>query len=118
VKPAGWHSVPRLPADTAAFWITVALVAVLVGYPLSFGPAVWLTARDYFRTSIVESFYRPVLWSTAVAPSLLENAVVWWGSLGVPDGELVTLEIETDDALVVLEFGDPSEYTPHRDGLM
>ena len=27
---------------SAAFWITVALVAVLVGYPLSFGPACWL----------------------------------------------------------------------------
>jgi hypothetical protein len=26
---------------TAGFWITVALVAVLVGYPLSFGPAWW-----------------------------------------------------------------------------
>ena len=26
---------------TAGFWITVALVAVLVGYPLSFGPAGW-----------------------------------------------------------------------------
>ena len=31
---------------SAAFWITVALVAVLVGYPLSFGPACWL-ADDY-----------------------------------------------------------------------
>jgi hypothetical protein len=28
---------PRNP--TTGFWITVALVAVLVGYPLSFGPA-------------------------------------------------------------------------------
>ena len=27
---------------SAAFWITVALVVVLVGYPLSFGPACWL----------------------------------------------------------------------------
>jgi hypothetical protein len=27
---------------TAAFWITVALVAVLVGYPLSQGPMLWV----------------------------------------------------------------------------
>jgi hypothetical protein len=26
---------------TAGFWITVAFVALLVGYPLSFGPAWW-----------------------------------------------------------------------------
>jgi hypothetical protein len=30
---------PRKP--TAGFWSTVALVAVLVGYPLSFGPEWW-----------------------------------------------------------------------------
>jgi len=27
--------------SSAAFWITVALVVLLVGYPLSFGPACW-----------------------------------------------------------------------------
>lgn len=30
---------PRHP--TAAFWITAALLAVLVAYPLSFGPTCW-----------------------------------------------------------------------------
>ena len=30
---------------SAAFWITVALVVVLVGYPLSFGPACWATSK-------------------------------------------------------------------------
>jgi hypothetical protein len=102
---------------TTGVWIAVALVMVLLAYPLSFGPAVWLTARRYCRTSTVESLYRPVLWSAAQGPSL-ENAVVWWGSPGVPDGALVYLEIETDDALVVLEFGDPSKYTPDPDGVM
>ncbi len=29
---------------TAAFWLTVALVVVLVGYPLSFGPACWISS--------------------------------------------------------------------------
>jgi hypothetical protein len=28
-----------------AFWGTVGLVVVLVGYPLSFGPACWLSIR-------------------------------------------------------------------------
>jgi len=30
---------------TAGFWITVALVALLVGYPISFGPACWPCSR-------------------------------------------------------------------------
>jgi hypothetical protein len=32
---------------SAAFWFTVALAAVLVGYPLSFGVAEWLDGRDW-----------------------------------------------------------------------
>jgi hypothetical protein len=87
----------------AGFWITVALVAVLVGYPLSFGPAIWLTARGYFRESAVQSFYMPILWSAAQA-ELLEDGLVWWGTLGVPDGEDVIFMFETDDALNVFEF--------------
>lgn len=104
---------PKRPS--AALWLTVALVVVLVAYPLSFGPAVWLTARGYFSESKVNSFYWPVLWSASQAPPL-ENAVDWWGSLGVPDGELVTLYIETDEADVVFQFGE--SYAPHRDGMM
>ena len=88
---------------SAALWITVALLAVLVGYPLSIGPAIWLTARDYFRESTVQSFYMPVLWSAAQA-ELLEDGLVWWGTLGVPDGEDVTFMLETDEALSVFEF--------------
>ena len=28
-----------------AFWAAVVLVVLLVGYPLSFGPACWITSR-------------------------------------------------------------------------
>ena len=31
---------------SAGFWITVALVAILVGYPLSLIPLLWLDSRD------------------------------------------------------------------------
>jgi hypothetical protein len=30
---------------TAGFWITVVVVVVLVGYPLSFGPVCWIIGR-------------------------------------------------------------------------
>jgi hypothetical protein len=97
-----------------AFWATVAVALALVAYPLSFGPAVWLTARRYFRPSTVQSVYWPVLWPAAHVPAL-EKAVVWWGSLGVPSGKWVYLEIETDEALVVFEFPDSSESTESAD---
>ena len=42
--------------STAGVWITVALVAVLVGYPLSFGPAIWLTARGKLDKPVVERY--------------------------------------------------------------
>jgi len=42
---------------SAGFWIVVAMVAVLVGYPLSFGPACWLTAGQHGRMTP----YHPVM---------------------------------------------------------
>jgi hypothetical protein len=44
----------------AAFWIAVALVAMLVGYPLSVGPVVWLASRDYVPSSVGEAFLWPL----------------------------------------------------------
>src|SRR5215475_8318253 len=86
-----------------AFWATVMVVVALIGYPVSLGPAIWLTARGCFRDSAVQSCYMPVLWSAAHAESL-EEVVVWWGSLGVPDGKAVDMMFETDEALVVFQF--------------
>ena len=43
---------------TAGFWITMALVAVLVGYPLSFGPA----RAAYVHRLVPEWTYRPMRW--------------------------------------------------------
>jgi len=48
---------------TAAFWITVALVVVLVVYPLSFGPACWLTAKGVVPVEAIETAYRPVVFA-------------------------------------------------------
>src|SRR5579872_7282264 len=86
-----------------AFWATLIVVVGLALYPLSIGPAIWLTARGYFRESTVQSFYMPVLWSAAQA-EWLEDGLVWWGTLGVPDGEDVIFMFETDEALSVFEF--------------
>ncbi len=88
---------------STAFWTSVALVVALLAYPLSIGPAIWLTGRGYFRESTVQSLYMPVLLSAEQA-EWLENGVTWWGSLGVPDGKCVDFMFETDDALHVFQF--------------
>lgn len=87
-----------------AFRAIIAVVAGLLAYPLSFGPAVWLTSRGYFRESMITSVYMPVLWSAGQAPPL-EDALVWWGSLGVSEEEGVTLMFETDEADYIFQFG-------------
>jgi hypothetical protein len=98
-----------------AFWATIVVVVVLVAYPLSLGPAVWLTARGYFNESAVQSYYLPILWSASQAEPL-ENGVTWWGTLGVPDGKAVTILIDTDDALIVFQFTRTGEAIPLHPG--
>jgi len=44
-----------------AFWATIALAAVLVGYPLSFGPACWISSRTGVGAEIVTAIYRPLI---------------------------------------------------------
>ncbi len=94
-----------------ALWATGVVVVGLVLYPLSLGPAIWLTARGYVRDSAVQWFYMPVLLSAEQAEPL-ENAVTWWGSLGVPDGKAVNIIFETDDATHVFQFTRTGEGIP------
>ncbi len=79
---------------TPGFWITVARVAVLAGYPLSFGPACWLTATP--ETSFLPAHpkamivYWPLgdaaMWNEPVGRSLR-----WWMRVGTPDGRIATV---------------------------
>jgi hypothetical protein len=39
-------TVPGERRPTAGFWIAVVVLTVLVGYPLSFGPACWISSRQ------------------------------------------------------------------------
>jgi len=43
-----------------ALWITVALVAVLVGYPLSWGPAFWMVDLEVLPEKPIAILYRPI----------------------------------------------------------
>jgi len=82
---------PRKP--TAGFWITVALVAVLAGYPLSFGPACWISSRTNIGTDWLPFCYRPVISGLSINHTRLSGTIQWYARLGaargwqwVPDG--------------------------------
>jgi hypothetical protein len=69
--------------STAGFWITVALVAVLVGYPLSFGPWIWcagvLDPPPSIR-SIGKTIFLPLreLCRKDEMPKLYRAYLDWW----------------------------------------
>jgi hypothetical protein len=61
---------------SAGFWTTVALVALLVGYPLSFGPWCWIVSRRADdRDRDVVTIYWPIGW-------LINNTAWGWPLLG------------------------------------
>jgi len=70
---------PKKPG--VAFWATVAMVVVLVAYPLSYGPACWLVGHRLlpnWTMRPLEVFYRPIGWLYKYGPTPVRNAVVWY----------------------------------------
>jgi hypothetical protein len=68
---------------SAALWLTVALVAVLVGYPLSFGPWCWCTSRLATEARSVPTVYRPItLLAEMGSPAM--DLLRWYASLCAP----------------------------------
>jgi hypothetical protein len=63
---------------SAAFWATMALVVVLVGYPLSFGPACWLMRRDFLSTQSAMFMYRPIVENSGKLPFPAYRAIEWF----------------------------------------
>ena len=64
-----------------ALWLTVALVAVLVAYPLSVGPAQYLAAHQLLPDRIVEAgqyFYLPLALLPAPIDGWLEQYADWF----------------------------------------
>lgn len=74
-----------------AIWTTAALLAVLVGYPLSFGPALWFVVRGDLHRKVVEWAYWPALY--ALPPPQIR----WFGEIWMPSGAHVTLQVRAPD---------------------
>ena len=68
---------------SAGFWLTVALVAVLVAYPLSFGPACWISSRTGIGVFTIPSAYRPVLWAMSCSRNVA-HLFNWYAKAGAP----------------------------------
>jgi hypothetical protein len=61
-----------------AFWATVTLVVVLVGYPLSFGPACWLVEKGSLSESQLTSIYEPCIQLSESGPEYVKLALTHW----------------------------------------
>jgi hypothetical protein len=77
-----------------AFWATVVLVVVLVGYPLSFGPAAWLAIRTGNLKLVQGWFWAPLETVVVHGPDQLvtryNEFVFWWMATagGEPEYEI------------------------------
>jgi hypothetical protein len=80
---------PHKPA--AGFWITVALVAVLVAYPLSWGPACWGWERGWVNDEPLAIVYLPIERSFWNFPKPVRRAMIWWAILDVLRGDVPNL---------------------------
>lgn len=72
---------PRKP--TTGFWITVALVTMLLAYPLSFGPACWISARLETSEMFVDYWFQPILRTMVHGPLWFKRLGLWYSAFGV-----------------------------------
>jgi hypothetical protein len=71
---------------TPAFWIAVALVAVLLGYPLSAGPGLWIAHHDIpqWLMNAICRIYAPVDWAEGISPKPIGRAIHGYLEFWVP----------------------------------
>ena len=69
-----------------AFWATVVVVVVLVAYPLSFGPACWITSRAGRGVEHVPFIFGPVLSCWQTTPILVQKAIRSYALVGSAEG--------------------------------
>jgi len=65
----------------AGFWVTLALFAVLVGYPLSIGPVSGILTRfgnPDWSVRAYRAFYAPILWFYESGPAIFRSVLKWY----------------------------------------
>lgn len=94
---------PDRKKPSAGFWITVAFAAMLVGYPLSFGPACrmlwsmqWNGRFDQVNDGMA-FVYRPILLSLAATPRPVRLAVQRFYAKFLPEFGMVQFNFDSLD---------------------
>jgi hypothetical protein len=97
---------------TTGIWITVALVAVLVAYPLTFGPACWFVARRGEDSGLFGQIYWPIGWCADHGPSAVLGVVRWYAMIGSPPGSRIALpsNSEMDSGLMISESSSSGRF--------
>ena len=76
-----------------AKWTAVALAVVLVGYPLSFGPALWLVSNGNITLKEVRRVYRPIVMIRWHSPAWMTIAIDGYAKLWADDGGYLWLAL-------------------------
>ena len=60
--------------------VAATLLALLLLYPLSYGPAVYLEVKWGYDFRAVERFYAPLVWATDDTPlaTPMQTYICWW----------------------------------------
>ena len=69
-----------------AYWAAVGLVVVLIGYPLSFGPACWVSSRLGWGSSAVSLIYGPAIRACGHGPNFVAKSAAWYSAAGAAEG--------------------------------
>jgi hypothetical protein len=79
-----------------AFWATVAMVVVLIGYPLSFGPACWWFTKplevpiaSYVTVRQTPVIYQPIGWLAQFVPDSFGRVINWYATVGAGDYAII-----------------------------
>lgn len=74
-----------------------ALIALLVMYPLSFGPACWIVTRQDLPKvhDIFQGIYGPLIVALLQMPEEMDKPVSWYLCLGAPTDSQPTLDTWT-----------------------
>jgi hypothetical protein len=72
-----------------AFWATMVVVVVLVAYPLSFGPACWISSRVQPSGRVVSVIYSPVIWTWHRSSPWAHSAIAQYVGMGIATNKMV-----------------------------
>src|SRR5689334_11661117 len=88
---------------SVAFWATVVVVLVLVGYPLSFGPACWISSRSRPNEALSD-FYLRVGVIFLHAPRPVVRLLGGYARIGMIADSAAVVPYPGDKAIVITSF--------------